>query len=403
VQARASSGSSASVEDWQMSPGLSSAFGLDSSSDPQPAQSVQRKAMTEPVQARGNLGGDVTAIAGHGVAGASSSLPYLDTIQRSFGSHDVSGTRVQVGGAATEASHAIGAQAYATGDRVAFSAAPDLHTAAHEAAHVVQQRAAVHLKGGVGEAGDPYEQHADRVADLVVQGRSAEAALAEGAHPSGGGGGAAVQRKMMFNEGTEYLDTDNGAGDAVPGYQSTINQAKEIPQTINVIGRAPARGTAAYVPIDSERAGEIFIAPLAAEAIEAKGGPYHSRLIEMAHETRHGIDDLTRTVKFRNNLVERIHTEWRAFATQAAVATNMLDGEKPVESRYQLDIAPFASVEAFMDPRSRMVATTSSYLRLYKIDEDPSVESTVAFMREHLDWVGEAVALFHSLAQPDNA
>jgi hypothetical protein len=146
VQARASSGSSASVEDWQMSPGLSSAFGLDSSSDPQPAQSVQRKAMTGPVQARGNLGGDVTAIAGHGVAGASSSLPYLDTIQRSFGSHDVSGTRVQVGGAATEASHAIGAQAYATGDRVAFAAAPDLHTAAHEAAHVVQQRAGARLE-----------------------------------------------------------------------------------------------------------------------------------------------------------------------------------------------------------------------------------------------------------------
>jgi len=36
--------------------------------------------------------------------------------------------------------HALGAQAYAVGDAVVFQgAAPDLHTAAHEAAHVIQQ------------------------------------------------------------------------------------------------------------------------------------------------------------------------------------------------------------------------------------------------------------------------
>jgi hypothetical protein len=51
----------------------------------------------------------------------------------------------------------MGAEAFATGDQVAFGAAPDLHTAAHEAAHVVQQRQGVQLKGGVGEVGDAYE------------------------------------------------------------------------------------------------------------------------------------------------------------------------------------------------------------------------------------------------------
>ena len=69
----------------------------------------------------------------------------------------------------------MGAQAFATGNHVAFAGTPDLHTAAHEAAHVVQQRGGVHLKGGVGEAGDTYEQHADAVADKVVRGESAEA------------------------------------------------------------------------------------------------------------------------------------------------------------------------------------------------------------------------------------
>jgi len=107
-----------------------------------------------------------------GVAGAGSALPHGDAIQRAFGRHDISGVQAHVGGEAATASRAIGAEAYATGDHVAFAAAPSLHTAAHEAGHVVQQRGGVQLKGGVGEAGDAYEQHANAVADAVVQGKS---------------------------------------------------------------------------------------------------------------------------------------------------------------------------------------------------------------------------------------
>ena len=135
--------------------------------------------------------GAVHAAAAHGVAGSGGALPYLDDIQRSFGRHEVGHVRAHVGGAAADASRAIGAEAYAVGDQVAFRRSPDLHTAAHEAAHVVQQRAGVHLKGGVGAAGDAYEQHADRVADLVVRGASAEHVLDE---MTGGGGTRAVQR-----------------------------------------------------------------------------------------------------------------------------------------------------------------------------------------------------------------
>lgn len=85
----------------------------------------------------------------------------------------------------------MGAEAYATGNDVAFRASPDLHTAAHEAAHVVQQRGSVQLAGGVGQAGDSYEQHADAVADAVVAGRSAEALLGRVSPSSPGRGGAA--------------------------------------------------------------------------------------------------------------------------------------------------------------------------------------------------------------------
>jgi hypothetical protein len=132
------------------------------------------------------------AIAAQGVAGGGSKLPHLDTVQAAFGRHDVRGISAHVGGAAAHASEALGARAYTTGDRVAFQSAPSLHTAAHEAAHTVQQRAGVSLLGGIGQTGDAYERHADLVAGAVVAGRSAESLLDQ--VPSGGGSSGAIQR-----------------------------------------------------------------------------------------------------------------------------------------------------------------------------------------------------------------
>ncbi len=148
-----------------------------------------------PVQRRGDGdgGGDVHAAAARGLEAPAQRLPFLDQIQRSFGAdHDVSGVQAHVGGAAAEASASMGASAYATGNHVAFGGSPDLHTAAHEAAHVVQQAHGVNLYGGVGEVGDSYEQNADAVADRVVAGASASDLL-----PAAAGGGASkgVQTK----------------------------------------------------------------------------------------------------------------------------------------------------------------------------------------------------------------
>ncbi len=136
------------------------------------------------VQAKGELrGDDPQHTAAQGVSGSGSALPYLGAIQTAFGTHDVSTIRATVGGAAAEACEDLGAQAYATGESVAFKDAPSLHVAAHEAAHVVQQRAGVSLYGGVGKSGDVYEQHADAVADAVVRGDSAEGLLSQMAGP----------------------------------------------------------------------------------------------------------------------------------------------------------------------------------------------------------------------------
>jgi hypothetical protein len=139
---------------------------------------------------------DPAATAHAGTANASSPLPHLATIQRAFGRHDLSSVRAQIGGEAVTASTALGASAYAMGDRVAFASTPDLHTAAHEAAHVVQQRRGVGFEG-LGSPHDRFEQHADAVADAVVAGHSAEPLFDELA---GGAASQAIQRKTEPND-----------------------------------------------------------------------------------------------------------------------------------------------------------------------------------------------------------
>lgn len=143
-------------------------------------------------------------LAARGIAGASAQLPHLEQIQRAFGAYDVRHVRAAVGGDAAAASAGLGARAYAVGDRVAFRREPDLHLAAHEAAHVIQQRAGVSLDTGGPRGGDAAEQHADAVADAVVAGRSVEDMLARA--PSGRG----VQRSPETEDRAALATTPGG-------------------------------------------------------------------------------------------------------------------------------------------------------------------------------------------------
>jgi hypothetical protein len=148
----------------------------------------------------------VHAAATRGTATPASKLPHADHIQRAFGRHDISRIQAHVGGDAAASAQEMGAQAYATGDHVVLGDGADLHTVAHEAAHVIQQRGGVHLRGGVGEVGDSYEQHADAVADRVVRGESSEALLDAVAPSRGGGVPAAdspVQRLRLHNDAVD--------------------------------------------------------------------------------------------------------------------------------------------------------------------------------------------------------
>lgn len=166
----------------------------------------------------------VHAKAEEGMKGNGAKLPHHDAVQRAFGAHDVSGIKAHVGGSARESAQALGAKAYARGSEVAFAQAPDLHTAAHEAAHVVQQRGGVQLKGNVGQSGDKYEAHADAVADRVVQGKSAEDLLA----PYAGGtqAGEAVQMKSLKTHGGTFTTQQ---------YEALTGAAKDGNQLVGTV------------------------------------------------------------------------------------------------------------------------------------------------------------------------
>lgn len=167
---------------------------------PSATLAVQRDASGAPSNAN-KSSADVHAEARRGTAGAGGPLPYFDTIQRLFGRHSVAHVVAHTDRQAGTAAQAIGAEAFTLGNHVAFAGAPTLRTTAHEAAHTVQQQSGVHLSGGVGVAGDPYERHADEVADAVSAGRTAEGILDRFAAPRSTSylqARAAVQRKVVI-------------------------------------------------------------------------------------------------------------------------------------------------------------------------------------------------------------
>lgn len=199
---------------------------------PAPARPIQFDATAERPARDPSAAHDVASKATAGPGGV---LPHHDVVQRAFGPHDVSGIRGHTDGAAAEGSARLGAHAFATGSDVAFaSASPDLHTAAHEAAHVVQQRAGVHLKDGLGATGDAHERQADAVADAVVRGDSAAALLGPVVT---GVGSSVIQRQPVA--GAPPASVPSGPVDAGLGPDTTVTRGElqESLQRVSLIGQ----------------------------------------------------------------------------------------------------------------------------------------------------------------------
>lgn len=265
-------------------------------SEPEHGPPIQRKADGEPAPNSGT----VTNIAREGTEGADGALPYRDRIQAAFGRHDISGVRAHEGEAASDASRALGARAYAYGNAVAFASPADLHTTAHEAAHVVQQRAGVQLAGGIDRPGDRYERHADAVADAVVAGRSAESVLDQMAPVSASGGhAAAVQRisddrwladhladAKAANPGAAPTDESRMFVDPDPDPGTTAPIQTEVHF---VAGRTTRRALVIGGVHGSEPEGEVVVRQLIEALKKAKTKPFFTvilvpRLIDKSRE-----------------------------------------------------------------------------------------------------------------------
>lgn len=161
----------------------------------------------------------IEKLAGRGGGGAE--LPFRERIQKAFGHHDLTGVTAQIG--ADSGAGDVGAEAYATGESIGFAKSPDLHTAAHEAAHVIQQRA------GASTASDALEEHADKVADLVVQGKSAVKELDEmvGQKVPGRGQGTGKLVQMRWGD-PEKKKVSGGAMKRIEKAREAINHTKSV-------------------------------------------------------------------------------------------------------------------------------------------------------------------------------
>lgn len=324
---------------------LRQAFGADFWADraaPETAQAaplpLQREAVGEPAALEDPE--RIRAIGGRGVDGGGGPLPHLEAIQKAFGKHDVSDIVAHTGEAAATASRAIRAKAYTMGNDIAFAGEPSLHTAAHEAAHVIQQRGGIKLRDGVGEAGDRYERHADAVADRVVAGQSSEellnsvapAAEQQTSHalqaqkagpeenppltvaappelslfgpdippPSVFRSGASVGLTVYFGQNHFLLDIRNA--NAV---KTLANELKlMVEPTVSVDGHASTEGDKAYNQSLSERRRELVVA-LLSEGVEPKptfGGKGHGE--DQPAVAEEGSGKALEALRARNRRVE---------------------------------------------------------------------------------------------------
>jgi Domain of unknown function (DUF4157) len=112
----------------------------------------------------------VRGVAASGVRGAGRRLPHADRVEQALGGHRLDAVRAYTDAGARAASRDLGAEAYTVGDKIAFaSTSPSLHTVAHEAAHVIQQRAGARPEN---DSATYLERRAEAAADVIVQGRS---------------------------------------------------------------------------------------------------------------------------------------------------------------------------------------------------------------------------------------
>lgn len=155
-----------------------------------------------------------------GIRTSPSTLPFAHHIQRAFGRHNLSHVQAHFGAQTTASARKLHARAYTMGNHIVFADRPDLHTVAHEAAHVIQQQRGVRLAGDIGEAGDIYEHHADAVAERVTSAQSAQGLLDHPGYP-------AMPQQKPLSAGTQRAIPSMSKNAAAPIQRRVVNVGRE--------------------------------------------------------------------------------------------------------------------------------------------------------------------------------
>jgi len=227
--------------------------------------STYESIMSEPADTSDDTNA-VQEIAKQGIGGAGEALPFMQQIQQAFGEYDVGSVRAHHGGDGALAANALGASAFAFGNNIVFNGATDLHTAAHEAAHVMQQRSGVQLDGGMDKQDDQHERQADAIADAVVAGRSAVPMLQQMIGAPGAmqvqapmvqrkGGGVVYDCYQLLNDAMSSIPSNQGENN-VRNWASRIQgelQQRKLASGWVLAALFQIRGTVQNVPGDQAR------------------------------------------------------------------------------------------------------------------------------------------------------
>ncbi len=238
-----------------------------------------------PRDANGVAAGADTAVQrAAGTSGAPLPAELRDRFESTLGT-DLSGVRVHTGAESAEASKAVGARAYTTGQDIHFgaghydpSSAFGVHLLAHEVAHTVQQAGAaptMQHKLEVSTPGDAAEVEADRAADAMMAGLPASIAISAG--------GAARQVLQRDNDGAggaggHDAGGNDGAHGAGGGTDNTDSEfasdpvpALDVPEGSMTMVPPPPRNWAGTAAVAASPSAPWGGAPTYAEEWSAPG------------------------------------------------------------------------------------------------------------------------------------
>ncbi|MFF7133743.1 OmpA family protein [Streptomyces sp. NPDC008196] len=151
--------------------------------------------------------------------------------------------RAQVGGAAVLWNALLGAAASTRGEWIAFTARPSLGEAAHEAAHVVQQRQGASPPGGLSRADDAWERNADAIAARVARHEPAGDLIGEPAPPVRDTDPLPVQRRLIAHGSDAHIARFFALAEPAGGMELYRDPASHV---VTAIATLAAGGTSAH-------------------------------------------------------------------------------------------------------------------------------------------------------------